>query len=98
MHQAMAEELERALDTDAAIANLRKAAALDPKLPGIHYELAEALQQANDEKLRTEAETQYKRALDTAEKTGGPNTTAGARTSASPTTPPSPVGSGQVPL
>ena len=29
---------------------------------------------------------------------GGPNTTAGARTSASPTTPPSPVGSGQAPL
>src|SRR5450631_912880 len=28
---------------------------------------------------------------------GGPNTTAGARTSASPTTPPSPVGSGQAP-
>ncbi len=51
MHQAMAEELERALDTAGAIANLRKAAALDPKLPGIHYELAEALQQANDEKF-----------------------------------------------
>ena len=31
-------------------------------------------------------------------KPGGPNTTAGARTSASPTTPPSPVGSGQAPL
>lgn len=31
-------------------------------------------------------------------KPGGPNTTAGARTSASPTTPPSPVGSGHAVL
>src|SRR6201993_5347243 len=31
-------------------------------------------------------------------KPGGPNTTAGARTSASPTTPPRPVGKGQAPL
>jgi tetratricopeptide (TPR) repeat protein len=64
MHEAMAQELERALDTPGAIANLRKAAALDPNLPGIHYQLAEALRQANDQGLRAEAESEYKRALE----------------------------------
>jgi tetratricopeptide (TPR) repeat protein len=63
MHQAMGHELERALDSGGAIANLRKAAELDPALPGIHFELAEALRGANDSKLRAEAESQYKHAL-----------------------------------
>jgi tetratricopeptide (TPR) repeat protein len=64
MHEAMAQELERALDNSGAIANLRKAAALDPTLPGIHYELGEALQEANDVNLRAEAESQFKLALE----------------------------------
>jgi tetratricopeptide (TPR) repeat protein len=63
MRQAMGHELERALDSPGAIANLRKAAELDPALPGIHFELAEALRGANDSKLRAEAESQYKLAL-----------------------------------
>jgi tetratricopeptide (TPR) repeat protein len=63
MHQAMGHELERALDSGGAIANLRKAAELDPALPGIHFELAEALRGANDARLRAEAESQYKLAL-----------------------------------
>lgn len=64
MHQAMAHELERARDLPATIANLRKAAELDPALPGINYELAEALRSSDDLKLRGEAEAQYKLALD----------------------------------
>lgn len=64
MHQAMAHELERARDLPATIANLRKAAELDPALPGINYELAEALRASDDFKLRAEAEAQYKLALD----------------------------------
>jgi len=63
MRQAMGHELERALVSAGAIANLRKAAELDPALPGIHFELAEALRGANDSKLRAEAESQYKLAL-----------------------------------
>jgi tetratricopeptide (TPR) repeat protein len=64
MHQAMGHELERALDSSGAIANLRKAAVLDPTLPGIHFELAEALRNSNEANLRTEAQAEYKLALE----------------------------------
>ncbi len=63
MHQAIAHELYRARDLPGAIASYRKALALDPHLPGIHYELAEALHASPDLKLRAEAEEQYKLAL-----------------------------------
>jgi len=63
MHQAMAHELNRERDIPGAIANYRKALAIDPKLPGIHYELAEALHASTDLKLRAEAEEQYKLAV-----------------------------------
>ena len=63
MHQAMAHQLEQARDLPAAIANLRKAAELDPHLPGIHFELAEALRSSDDQKLRSEAAAQYRLAL-----------------------------------
>jgi tetratricopeptide (TPR) repeat protein len=63
MHQAMAHELYRARELDGAIANLRKAVAADPNLPGIHYELAEALRNSPDPKVRAEAEQEYKLAV-----------------------------------
>ncbi len=63
MHQAMAHELERNLDLPATVANLKKAAELDPDLPGIHYEYAEALAESDDPKLRAAAEAEYKLAL-----------------------------------
>jgi len=63
MHQAMAHELYRARDLDGAIANLRKAVAADPNLPGIHYELAEALHNSPDPKVRDQAEQEYKQAV-----------------------------------
>jgi Tfp pilus assembly protein PilF len=63
MHQAMAHELGRERDIPGAIANFRQAIAVDPNLPGIHFELAEALRASADLKLRAEAEQQYKLAV-----------------------------------
>jgi tetratricopeptide (TPR) repeat protein len=63
MHQVMAHELYRARDLDGTIANLRKAVAADPNLPGIHYELAEALHNSPDPKVRDQAEQEYKLAV-----------------------------------
>lgn len=65
-HQAMAHELQRERDLPGTIANLRQALALDPTLPGIHFELAEALHASDDQRLRTEAVQQYKLAVETA--------------------------------
>lgn len=59
MHQAMAHELNRVGDIPGTIANYRKAIAIDPNLPGIHFELAEALRASSDLKLRAEAEQEY---------------------------------------
>jgi tetratricopeptide (TPR) repeat protein len=64
-HQAMAHELQRDHDNAGTIANLRKALALDPSLPGAHFELAEALHASDDQHLRAEAEAQYKLAVET---------------------------------
>lgn len=63
MFQAMAHELSRQRDIPAAIADLRKALAADPNLPGIHYELAEAFRASDDQKQKAEAEQQYKLAV-----------------------------------
>ncbi len=63
MRQAMAHQLEEARDIPAAVANLRKAAELDPHLPGVHYELAEALRSSDNPTLRAEAASQYRQAL-----------------------------------
>jgi len=63
MHQAMAHELARERDIPGTIANFRKAIAIDPNLPGIHFELAEALRASPDLKLRAEAEQEYKLAI-----------------------------------
>ncbi|GGG80808.1 hypothetical protein GCM10011585_25290 [Edaphobacter dinghuensis] len=63
MHQAMAHELNRIGNTSGVIADLRKAIAIDPTLPGIHFELAEALRASSDLKLRAEAEQEYKLAV-----------------------------------
>ena len=63
MYQTMAHELVRERDSAGAIANYRKALAANPNLPGIHYELAEALHASPDLKLRDEAEEQYKLAV-----------------------------------
>lgn len=63
MYQAIAHELVRQRDMNGAITDFRKALAANPNLPGIHYELAEALHASPDLKLRVEAEEQYKLAV-----------------------------------
>ena len=64
-HQAMAHELQRDHDLPATIANLRTALKLDPNLPGIHFELAEALHASDDQRLRAESEGEYRLAVRT---------------------------------
>jgi Tfp pilus assembly protein PilF len=63
MHQAMAHELYREGDPAGTIANLQKALAEDPHLPGIHFELAEAYHISPDLSIRPRAESEYKLAL-----------------------------------
>ena len=63
MYQAMAHELQRQRDLPGAITDFRKAIAADPKLPGIHFELAETLHASADLKQRAEAEQEYKLAI-----------------------------------
>jgi cytochrome c-type biogenesis protein CcmH/NrfG len=63
MHQVMARELARHGDEAPAIANYREAIKIDPKLPGVHFELGNLLYDSTDEKLQAEAETEFKAAL-----------------------------------
>ena len=66
MHQAMAHELQREHDLPGTVRNLRQALAADPTLPGIHFELAEALHASDDQRLRAESAEQYKLAVEKA--------------------------------
>jgi len=63
MHQAIAHELVKARDNAAALTNLRAAIALDPHLPGAHFELAELLAASSSPQLKQEAPSQYELAL-----------------------------------
>jgi Tfp pilus assembly protein PilF len=64
MHQAMAHELAKRGNTAEAIANYRDALKLDPKLPGLHFELAEMLHVLGTPEGRQEAESEYRAALE----------------------------------
>ncbi len=59
MHQLLAHEDTRQGNTDSAIAQYRKAIAIDPHLPGVHFELAELLYTSTDETVKKEAEQEY---------------------------------------
>jgi tetratricopeptide (TPR) repeat protein len=63
MHQVMAHEMARQGDTEAAIRNYREALTLAPQLPGLHFELAEALHASSGSTEKQEAEGEYKAAL-----------------------------------
>jgi tetratricopeptide (TPR) repeat protein len=63
MHQVMAHEMARQGDTEAAIRNYREALKLAPQLPGLHFELAEALHASSSPAEKQEAEGEYKAAL-----------------------------------
>lgn len=59
MHRVIAHEETRQGNNAGAIAQYRKAIALNPKLPGIHFELAELLYASQDESEKKEAEQEY---------------------------------------
>jgi tetratricopeptide (TPR) repeat protein len=63
MHQAMAHELAKRGDTAAAIENYRAAIKIDPRLPGVHFELAEMLSTLGTQDGREQAEKEYEVAL-----------------------------------
>ncbi|HEY2471103.1 MAG TPA: tetratricopeptide repeat protein [Terracidiphilus sp.] len=63
LHQAMAQALARHGDDDAAVANYRQAIKLNPKLPGLHYELGSLLYNSVDEKLQVQASAEFEAAL-----------------------------------
>jgi cytochrome c-type biogenesis protein CcmH/NrfG len=63
MHQLLAHEDIRQGNTNAAIAQYRKAIAIDSHLPGVHFELAELLHTSADETVKKEAEKEYHAAL-----------------------------------
>lgn len=63
MYQIMAHELARQGQMEAAIRNFREAIRIDPKLPGIHFELAEALNASDIQEQKVEAKQEYETAL-----------------------------------
>jgi Tfp pilus assembly protein PilF len=63
MYMVIAHELILERNLNGAIANFRKALAADPHLPGIHFELAEALNSSLEPALKSEAEPEYKLAI-----------------------------------
>jgi tetratricopeptide (TPR) repeat protein len=63
MHQLLAHEESREGNTNGAIAQYRKAIAIDPHLPGVHFELAGLLRTAQDPAVKKEAEQEYRAAV-----------------------------------
>lgn len=63
MHQVLAHEETRQGNNERAITQLRNAIAIDPHLPGAHFELAELLRSAEDSKVKQQAEAEYRLAL-----------------------------------
>lgn len=63
MHQLLAHEQIREGNTNAAIAQYRKAIQIDPHLPSVHYELGELLNTSADPSLKKEAEAEFRTAL-----------------------------------
>jgi len=62
-HEVMARALARHGDESPAIANYRDAIRLDPKMAGLHTELAQLLYSSSDDKVRAQAESEFKAAL-----------------------------------
>jgi tetratricopeptide (TPR) repeat protein len=63
MHQLMAHEDVRQGNTNAAVEQFRKAIAINPHLPGAHFEFGELLNSSQDESLKKQAEQEYHAAL-----------------------------------
>ena len=63
MHQLVAHEMARQGNTEGTIAHLREAIKIDARIPGIHFELAEALYGSGAPSGQDDAEKEYKAAL-----------------------------------
>jgi Tfp pilus assembly protein PilF len=63
MHQLLAHEEVKEGNTNGAIAQFRKAIAINTHLPGVHFELAELLNTSPDAAIKQEAEQEYRAAL-----------------------------------
>lgn len=63
MHQIIAHEQARQGDVEAAIGNYREALKIEPNLPGLHFELAEALNASDKDEHKAEAKKEYETAL-----------------------------------
>lgn len=63
MHQLLAHEEIRDGNTNVAIAEYRKAIAINTHLPGLHFELAELLHTSQNPAIKKEAEQEYRAAL-----------------------------------
>ena len=63
MHQVMAHEEARQGNNEGARVQFQKALEIDPKLPGIHFELGELLGLSEDPKTKAQAESEYKAAI-----------------------------------
>jgi tetratricopeptide (TPR) repeat protein len=63
MHQLMAHEMARQGNIEGAIAHDREAIKIEPKLPGIHFELAEMLRTSTPPADTAVVESEYKAAL-----------------------------------
>ena len=61
MHQVMAQEMARQGNIDGAIAHYREAVKLDPQLPGLRFELAEALNLSSSPADQDQVEKEYQR-------------------------------------
>jgi tetratricopeptide (TPR) repeat protein len=63
MHLVMAHEEVKQGNNAGARTQYQKALAIDPKLPGIHFEMGELLGLSEDAKTKAEAESEYKAAI-----------------------------------
>ena len=63
MQQVIAHEEAKQGNISGAITHCRKAIALNPHLPGVHFELAELLNRSPDTVSKQEAEVEYRKAL-----------------------------------
>jgi tetratricopeptide (TPR) repeat protein len=63
MHQLLAHEETKQGNINGAISEYRKAIAINPHLPGIHFELAELLRTSQDAAVKRAAEEEYRLAV-----------------------------------
>src|SRR5438477_12450392 len=63
MHQMMAQEMARQGNTEPAIAHYREALKMEPRLPGLRFELAEALNLSASPSDQEQVEKEYQAAL-----------------------------------